>query len=70
MTSIFPLPISPIKNGGRVSNYHDSQIRNDPRLPTVNEPNPVNDIHYTPGGPLTIRAGMTVHFDLPGFARP
>jgi len=50
--------------------FHDSQIRNDPRLPTVNEPNPVNDIHYTPGGPLTIRAGMTVHFDLPGFKRP
>ena len=44
-------------------NYHNSQIRNDPQLPTVNEPNPVNDIHYTPGGPLTIRAGMTVHFN-------
>ena len=44
--------------------YHDSQIRNDPRLPTVNEANPVNDIHYTPGGPLTIRAGMTAHFNL------
>ena len=43
--------------------YHDSQIRNDPRLPTVNEPNPVNDIHYTPGAPLTIRAGMTLHFN-------
>ena len=50
--------------------YHDSQIRNDANLPTVNEPVPVNDIHYTPGGPLTIRAGVTVHFDLPGFARP
>ena len=43
--------------------YHDSQIRNDPQLPTVNEPNPVNDIHYTPGAPLTIRAGMTLHFN-------
>ncbi len=45
--------------------YHDSQIRNDPNLPTMNEPVPVNDIHFTPGAPLTIRAGMTVHFDLP-----
>jgi outer membrane receptor protein involved in Fe transport len=43
--------------------YHNSQIRNDPKLPTVNEPNPVNDIHYTPGAPLTIRAAMTVHFN-------
>ena len=43
--------------------FHDSQIRNDPRLPTVNETEPVNDIHYTPGAPLTIRAGMTVHFN-------
>jgi hypothetical protein len=50
--------------------YHDSQIRNDPRLPTVSEANPVNDIHYTPGGPLTIRAGATVHFDIPRIARP
>ena len=50
--------------------YHDSQIRNDPRLPTVNELNPVNDIHYTPGGPLTVRAGVTVHFDLPRLERP
>lgn len=50
--------------------YHDSQIRNDPNLPTVNEPVPVNDIHYTPGAPLTIRAGVTVHFDIPKFARP
>ena len=51
-------------------NYHSSQIRNDPRLPTVNEPSPVNDIHFTPGAPLTVRAGMTVHFDLPTFNRP
>jgi outer membrane receptor protein involved in Fe transport len=43
--------------------YHNSQIRNDPRLPTVNEPDPVNDIHFTPGAPLTVRAGMTVHFN-------
>ncbi len=50
--------------------FHDSQIRNDPRLPTVNELAPVNDIGFTPGAPLTVRAGMTVHFDLPGFAKP
>jgi hypothetical protein len=50
--------------------YHDSQIRNDPRLPTVNEPNPVNDIHYIPGASLTIRAGVTVHFDIPKFGNP
>jgi len=49
--------------------FHNSQIRNDPRLPTVNETVPVNDIHYTPGGPLTIRAGVTVHFDLPKLTR-
>ena len=49
--------------------FHESQIRNDPRLPTVNETVPVNDIHYTPGGPLTIRAGMTVHFELPKLTR-
>jgi outer membrane receptor protein involved in Fe transport len=49
--------------------YHTSQIRNDPRLPTVNEAAPVNDIHYTPGGPLTIRAGVTVHFELPQITR-
>ncbi len=50
--------------------YHDSQVRNDPNLPTVNEASPVNDIHYTPGAPLTIRAGTTVHFDIPKFGRP
>jgi outer membrane receptor protein involved in Fe transport len=49
--------------------FHESQIRNDPRLPTVNETVPVNDIHYTPGGPLTIRTGMTVHFELPKLTR-
>ncbi len=49
--------------------FHDSQIRNDPRLPTVNEPAPVNDIGFTPGAPLTVRAGVTVHFDLPKFPR-
>ena len=50
--------------------FHTSQIRNDPRLPTINETAPVNDIHYTPGGPLTVRAGVTVHFELPRFGRP
>jgi len=50
--------------------FHDSQVRNDPRLPTVNELAPVNDIHFTPGAPLTIRAGVTVHFELPKFAHP
>ena len=45
--------------------FHESQIRNDPRLPTINETAPVNDIHYTPGAPLTVRAGVTVHFELP-----
>ena len=39
--------------------FHDSQIRNDPRFP--NEAAPVNDIHFTPGEPLTIKAGLTVH---------
>jgi outer membrane receptor protein involved in Fe transport len=50
--------------------FHDSQIRNDPRLPTVNELTPVNDIGFTPGAPLTVRAGMTVHFELPKLTRP
>jgi outer membrane receptor protein involved in Fe transport len=49
--------------------FHDSQIRNDPRLPTVNEPAPVNDISFTPGAPLTIRAGVTIHFELPKFTQ-
>jgi len=39
-------------------------------LPTINETAPVNDIHYTPGGPLTVRAGVTVQFELPRFGRP
>jgi len=50
--------------------FHASQIRNDPRLPTVNELTPVNDIGFTPGAPLTVRAGMTVHFELPKLTRP
>ncbi|HYA27725.1 MAG TPA: TonB-dependent receptor [Acidobacteriota bacterium] len=58
------------KNWRGGQNFHSSQIRNDPRLPTVNETAPVNDIHFTPGAPLTVRAGMTVHFDLPTFKRP
>ncbi|HEY1372153.1 MAG TPA: TonB-dependent receptor plug domain-containing protein [Candidatus Binatia bacterium] len=39
--------------------FHDSQIRGNPRFP--NELVPVNDIHFTPGEPLTIKAGMTIH---------
>ena len=33
--------------------FHESQLQT--------EPAPVNDIHFTPGEPLTIKAGMTVH---------
>ncbi len=33
--------------------YHESQLKT--------EGAPVNDIHFTPGEPLTIRAGITVH---------
>ncbi len=33
--------------------FHESQL--------PGEPTPVNDIHFTPGEPLTIKAGMTVH---------
>lgn len=33
--------------------FHDSQLKT--------EPAPVNDVHFTPGEPLTIRAGITVH---------
>ena len=39
--------------------FHESQIRGNPRFP--DESVPVNDIHFTPGEPLTIKAGMTVH---------
>jgi outer membrane receptor protein involved in Fe transport len=39
--------------------FHDSQLQGDPRFP--NEPAPVNDIHFTPGEPLTIKVGMTIH---------
>ncbi len=34
--------------------YHESRLPGEP-------PGGVNDIHFTPGGPLTIQAGMTVH---------
>jgi outer membrane receptor protein involved in Fe transport len=39
--------------------FHTSQLQNNPRFP--NEGSPVADIHFTPGEPLTIKAGMTVH---------
>src|SRR6185369_10858932 len=42
--------------------FHESQIQNDARFP--NEAAPVNDIHFTPGEPLTVKAGMTVHFNV------
>ncbi|HXF75355.1 MAG TPA: TonB-dependent receptor [Methylomirabilota bacterium] len=34
------------------------------------EPAPVLDRHFTPGDPFTVRAGVTVHFELPKLTRP
>ncbi|HEX5608111.1 MAG TPA: TonB-dependent receptor, partial [Candidatus Binatia bacterium] len=44
--------------------FHSSQLQGNPRFPS--EAAPVNDIHFTPGEPLTIKAGMTIHYGSDG----